>query len=190
MGPVDERRNVDELLVELGDKIAVGMPILEVETDKIANQVEAADAGALRRKLAGEGERLPVKALLGVMAEDDVSERTSTPISAPGSYPRPKRQMKRKDRSINTLTSVISVFDIRAVDRARGRLLCSYTDSEATRATGCSISMQYPKSYQSSPGISLDMVRHRYGCQETQSNRSRGSALNSWTLSASSERTS
>ena len=61
-------------LVEVGDKITVGMPILEVETDKIANQVEAADAGTLRRKLAGEGERLPVKALLGVMAGDDVSD--------------------------------------------------------------------------------------------------------------------
>jgi pyruvate dehydrogenase E2 component (dihydrolipoamide acetyltransferase) len=61
-------------LVDEGDEISVGMPILEVETDKIANAVEAPDPGVLRRKLASEGELLPVKALLGVMAGPEVSE--------------------------------------------------------------------------------------------------------------------
>ncbi len=61
-------------LVSVGDTITVGMPILEVETDKISNEVEAADAGTLRRKVANEGEVLPVKALLGVLAGQDVSD--------------------------------------------------------------------------------------------------------------------
>ncbi len=61
-------------LVDEGTTIRVGMPILEVETDKIASAVEAPDPGRLRRKLATVGELLPVKALLGVMAGDDVSD--------------------------------------------------------------------------------------------------------------------
>jgi pyruvate dehydrogenase E2 component (dihydrolipoamide acetyltransferase) len=61
-------------LVEDGTEITVGLPILEVETDKIANAVEAPDAGLLRRKVATEGEVLPVKALLGVLANKEVSE--------------------------------------------------------------------------------------------------------------------
>lgn len=61
-------------LVDEGTDISVGMPILDVETDKIANAVEAPDPGVLRRKVAGEGELLPVKALLGVMADSDVSD--------------------------------------------------------------------------------------------------------------------
>jgi pyruvate dehydrogenase E2 component (dihydrolipoamide acetyltransferase) len=61
-------------LVEEGARIEVGTPILEVETDKIANQVEAPDPGLLRRRIAGEGETLPVKALLGVLAEAEVSD--------------------------------------------------------------------------------------------------------------------
>lgn len=61
-------------LVDEGTEITVGMPILDVETDKIANAVEAADPGRLRRKVANEGELLPVKALLGVMGGDDVSD--------------------------------------------------------------------------------------------------------------------
>ncbi len=61
-------------LVEVGTEIFVGMPILEVETDKIANAVEAPDPGILRRRVADEGELLPVKALLGVLAGNDVSD--------------------------------------------------------------------------------------------------------------------
>lgn len=65
---------VGEWLVDVGTQITVGMPILEVATDKIANAVEAPDAGLLRRKVASDGDLLPVKALLGVMAEPSVSE--------------------------------------------------------------------------------------------------------------------
>lgn len=61
-------------LVDEGTQITVGMPILDVETDKIANAVEAPDPGLLRRKVATEGELLPVKALLGVLADKDVSD--------------------------------------------------------------------------------------------------------------------
>ncbi|MGI9134860.1 MAG: acetoin dehydrogenase dihydrolipoyllysine-residue acetyltransferase subunit [Rhodoferax sp.] len=61
-------------LVEEGTAISVGLPILEVETDKIANAVEAPDPGLLRRKVAAAGDLLPVKALLGVMADKEVSD--------------------------------------------------------------------------------------------------------------------
>ncbi|MFO1274010.1 MAG: acetoin dehydrogenase dihydrolipoyllysine-residue acetyltransferase subunit [Rubrivivax sp.] len=61
-------------LVEEGARIEVGTPIVDVETDKISNAVEAPDPGLLRRKVAQAGETLPVKALLGVLAEADVSD--------------------------------------------------------------------------------------------------------------------
>ena len=64
---------VTSWLVEEGADISVGTPILEVETDKIANAVEAPDPGTLRRKVAQDGDTLPVKALLGVMALPEVS---------------------------------------------------------------------------------------------------------------------
>ena len=65
---------VNAWLVEEGATIEVGMPILDVETDKLASDVEAADAGLLRRRIAQAGEVLPVKALLGVMAPTEVGE--------------------------------------------------------------------------------------------------------------------
>ncbi len=46
----------NEWLVEEGTEITVGMPILDVETDKIANAVEAPDAELLRRRVASAGD--------------------------------------------------------------------------------------------------------------------------------------
>jgi pyruvate dehydrogenase E2 component (dihydrolipoamide acetyltransferase) len=60
--------------VEPGATIAVGQPIVDIETDKISNTYEAGDAGLLRRRIAQEGETLPVKALLGVLAPPEVGE--------------------------------------------------------------------------------------------------------------------
>lgn len=65
---------VSAWLVEEGARIGVGQPIIDVETDKISNAVEAPDPGLLRRRMAKDGETLPVKALLGVLAEADVSD--------------------------------------------------------------------------------------------------------------------
>ena len=61
-------------LVGEGGEIRVGQPIMEVETDKITGEVEASDAGLLRRRIASAGQTLPVKALLGVMASPEVSD--------------------------------------------------------------------------------------------------------------------
>ena len=66
---------VNAWLVDEGARIKVGDRIVEVETDKISGEVEAADPGLLRRKVASAGQTLPVKALLGVMAEAEVSDQ-------------------------------------------------------------------------------------------------------------------
>jgi pyruvate dehydrogenase E2 component (dihydrolipoamide acetyltransferase) len=61
-------------LVSEGDAIKPGQEIMEVETDKIANVVEAQDSGILRRRVAAEDETLPVGALLAVLADASVAD--------------------------------------------------------------------------------------------------------------------
>jgi pyruvate dehydrogenase E2 component (dihydrolipoamide acetyltransferase) len=61
-------------LVQEGAAIAPGQEIMEVETDKIANVVEAQETGTLRRRVGEADKVYPVKALLGVMAGPDVSD--------------------------------------------------------------------------------------------------------------------
>lgn len=57
-----------------GTAITVGDEIVEVETDKIAGVVEAGDAGILRRAIGKPDTIYPVKALIGVLADEDVSD--------------------------------------------------------------------------------------------------------------------
>ena len=54
--------------VEEGAEIALGQEIMDIETTKIANVFESPVAGVLRKKVVGEGETVPVGALLGVVA--------------------------------------------------------------------------------------------------------------------------
>ena len=61
-------------LMEPGARVKVGDELLEVETEKIASVVEAGDAGTLRRIIGEPDVVYPVKALLGVLADDDVSD--------------------------------------------------------------------------------------------------------------------
>ncbi len=55
--------------VEEGARFDGSDEILDIETTKITNALESTAAGVLCRRVAGEGETLPVGALLGVIAE-------------------------------------------------------------------------------------------------------------------------
>jgi len=61
-------------LKQPGSTVTLGEDLLEVETDKITNVVEAGDAGILRRVLGEPGIVYPVKALIGVLADADVPD--------------------------------------------------------------------------------------------------------------------
>jgi pyruvate dehydrogenase E2 component (dihydrolipoamide acetyltransferase) len=65
---------VTNWLKPVGTQLALGDEILEVETDKIAGVVEAGDAGTLRRAIGKPSVTYRVKALLGVIADDEVSD--------------------------------------------------------------------------------------------------------------------
>jgi pyruvate dehydrogenase E2 component (dihydrolipoamide acetyltransferase) len=60
--------------VEEGAEVAAGDEIVEIETTKITNVFESPAAGVLRRRVAAEGETVPVGALLAVVAGAEVAE--------------------------------------------------------------------------------------------------------------------
>lgn len=61
-------------LVDEGRELKPGDPVMDIETEKIANTFEALDAGTLRRKIASVDDVLPIGALLGVLAPAGVSD--------------------------------------------------------------------------------------------------------------------
>ncbi len=61
-------------LVDEGAEVSPGVELVEVETDKILSSVEATASGILRRKVAREGEVVPVAGLLGVITDASVPD--------------------------------------------------------------------------------------------------------------------
>ena len=61
-------------LKQQGQRFAEGEEILEIETPKITNVVEAPSGGTLRRIVAPAGATLPIGALLAVVAPEEVPE--------------------------------------------------------------------------------------------------------------------
>ncbi len=60
--------------VEEGGAVNRDDEVLDVESTKIANAIEAKEAGILRRQVAEIGQTLPVGGLLGVIAPDDLGD--------------------------------------------------------------------------------------------------------------------
>jgi pyruvate dehydrogenase E2 component (dihydrolipoamide acetyltransferase) len=57
-----------------GDEVGVGDDLADIETEKIAGTLEAADAGTLRRIVARTGEDVPVSSTIALIAPADVSD--------------------------------------------------------------------------------------------------------------------
>jgi pyruvate dehydrogenase E2 component (dihydrolipoamide acetyltransferase) len=57
-----------------GEDFRAGEELLEIETSKITNVMEASEAGRLRRIVAGEGTTLPIGGLLAVVAATSVPD--------------------------------------------------------------------------------------------------------------------
>lgn len=57
-----------------GTRVERGQEILDVETEKIVNAVEAPASGVLRRIIAGEGETRAVGELIGIIADEGVGD--------------------------------------------------------------------------------------------------------------------
>jgi len=69
-----EEGTVGAWLVEEGARVEPGTEVVEVETEKSTQPVEVAVSGILRRKLASEGETVPVGGAIAVIAEPDVPD--------------------------------------------------------------------------------------------------------------------
>jgi pyruvate dehydrogenase E2 component (dihydrolipoamide acetyltransferase) len=65
---------VAEWHVKEGDAIESGQEICDIETSKITNAYESPVGGPLRRRVVGEGETVPVGALLAVVAPPEVPD--------------------------------------------------------------------------------------------------------------------
>lgn len=65
---------IGEWLVSEGERVTSSMELLEIESEKITNVLDAPANGILRRRLVNRGETHPVGTLLAIVADEDVSD--------------------------------------------------------------------------------------------------------------------
>jgi len=111
-------------LAEVGDVLSSGQEILEVETEKIANALEASASGVLRRKLIEPQSTAAVGSLLGVIADANAGDAEIEAFVA-------AHQLRQKSEG----AAETSVPAARLVDAIDGRInILSLGDGTATPA--------------------------------------------------------
>jgi pyruvate dehydrogenase E2 component (dihydrolipoamide acetyltransferase) len=85
-------------LVKEGDRIEVGQPIVDVETDKSINTIEAPVGGIIARIVKNEGEIVPCTFVMAVIVESGEEIPYDVPVAiADGVRPRAEVEVKVED---------------------------------------------------------------------------------------------
>jgi pyruvate dehydrogenase E2 component (dihydrolipoamide acetyltransferase) len=95
LSPTMEEGQLSRWLKKEGDKVSMGEPLAEIDTDKATMEMQALGNGVLRKILIQEGESAPLGQLIAVIAEpnEDISALTSeAPTGARSSTPEPEEK--------------------------------------------------------------------------------------------------
>src|SRR4026208_154442 len=88
LSPTMEEGQLSRWLKKEGDKVAMGEPLAEIDTDKATMEMQALADGVLRKILIKEGESAPLGQLIAVIAgpDEDIApllSEASTKAAAP-----------------------------------------------------------------------------------------------------------
>jgi len=85
LSPTMEEGQVARWLKKEGDKVSMGEPIAEIDTDKATMEMQALSAGVLRKVLVQEGDSAPLGQPIAIIGEpdEDISELLKAAPAAP-----------------------------------------------------------------------------------------------------------
>src|SRR5213593_1481697 len=90
LSPTMEEGQIARWLKKEGDKVSMGEPLAEIDTDKATMEMQALSNGVLRKILISEGESAPLGQPIAIIGEPDEdisallkSAETKTPKTAP-----------------------------------------------------------------------------------------------------------
>ena len=98
LSPTMEEGQIARWLKKEGDKVSMGEPLAEIDTDKATMEMQALANGVLRTILVKEGESAPLGQLIGIIGEpnEDISSLLSE-APAQQSAPAPKQKEPQKE---------------------------------------------------------------------------------------------
>ncbi len=91
LSPTMEEGQIARWLKKEGDKVSMGEPLAEIDTDKATMEMQALANGVLRKILINEGESAPLGQLIAVIGEPD-EDIASVLAEAPASAPAPAKK--------------------------------------------------------------------------------------------------
>ena len=79
LSPTMEEGQLSRWLKKEGDKVSMGEPLAEIDTDKATMEMQALGTGVLRKILIQEGESAPLGQLIAIIGEpdEDISSLTT-----------------------------------------------------------------------------------------------------------------
>jgi pyruvate dehydrogenase E2 component (dihydrolipoamide acetyltransferase) len=90
MGDAMEEGTLLRWLKQVGDEIAVGDPLAEIETDKVSLEIEAAEAGTLTKTYVEEGAIVPIGAPIAAIGEESADAAQAAASPAPEAAAEPE----------------------------------------------------------------------------------------------------
>src|SRR6266567_8529010 len=90
LSPTMEEGQLSRWLKKEGDRVSMGEPLAEIDTDKATMEMQALANGVLRKILIKEGEAAPLGQLIAIIAEpdEDISALMSqATVKAPSTQP-------------------------------------------------------------------------------------------------------
>jgi pyruvate dehydrogenase E2 component (dihydrolipoamide acetyltransferase) len=90
LSPTMEEGQIARWLKKEGDKVSMGEPLAEIDTDKATMEMQALTDGVLRKILVNEGESAPLGQLIAIVGKPDEDISALLSEAGPASAPAPK----------------------------------------------------------------------------------------------------
>ena len=90
LSPTMEEGQISRWLKKEGDKVSMGEPLAEIDTDKATMEMQALGNGVLRKILIDEGQSAPLGQLIAVIGEPD--EDIASLLSEAAAQPQPEKK--------------------------------------------------------------------------------------------------
>src|SRR5881392_1658041 len=108
LSPTMEEGQLARWLKKEGDKVSIGEPLAEIDTDKATMEMQALSSGVLRKIIIREGETAPLGQIIAVIGEPDEdisslldkaasSAQTATPKPEDGTEPKPESSDRKTE---------------------------------------------------------------------------------------------
>src|SRR5436305_8446471 len=95
LSPTMEEGQLTRWLKKEGDKVSMGEPLAEIDTDKATMEMQALANGVLRKILINEGQSAPLGQTIAVIGDSN-EDIAAMLAEAPAAAPKPEQQQQKQ----------------------------------------------------------------------------------------------